>query len=160
MQKPSGSAELLKDPSYNKHTPISHLLPSPRKMQLLQILLTFTLFTLAYAIPQTPIGSSGSGDTGGTNSGDTGGSSAAASSATSGRQHFLPVITIEPRDAAADIHWVTMILVSSTSSTKSTATSSPASTASPKSAAAAPTLLPDWSVVGGLAVVVGGAVML
>ena len=159
MQKPSGLAELLKDPSYNKHTPISHPLPSPRKMQLLQILLTFTLFTLAYAIPQTPIGSSGSGDTGGTNSGDTGGSSAAASGASTGKQHLLPVI-IEPRDAAADIHCVTMVLVSSTSSTSSTATSSPASTASPKSAAAAPSLLPDWSVAGGLAVVVGGAVML
>lgn len=57
-------------------------------MQLLHILLTYTLFTLACAIPQTPIGSSGSGDTGGTNSG-TGGSNggdsgAASSSATLG----------------------------------------------------------------------------
>ena len=54
-------------------------------MQLLQILLTFTLFTFAYAIPQTPIGSSGSGDTGGTNSGDDAGSSAAASGASSSK---------------------------------------------------------------------------
>ena len=60
----------------------------PLRMRLIQFLFAFTLFALAYAIPQSPVGSSGSGDTGGTNSGDAVGSAAAASSASLGNQEF------------------------------------------------------------------------
>ena len=83
---PSGSATLLKEPPPTLlHIHISHSLPSPLTMQRLHYLLAFTLFTFVYAIPQSPVGSSGSGDTGGTNSGDAVGSAAAASSASQGR---------------------------------------------------------------------------
>ncbi len=51
-------------------------------MQLLKFLLAFTIFTFAYATPQSPVGSSGGGDSGSTNDGpgDAVGSSAVASS--------------------------------------------------------------------------------
>lgn len=60
-------------------------------MQLLQFVLAFTILTFASAIPQSPVGSSGSGDTGGTNSGDDEGSAAATSSATQCKYSSLPV---------------------------------------------------------------------
>ena len=133
-------------------------LPSPLKMQLPHIVLAFTLFAFAYAVPQSPVGSSGSGDTGGTNSGDTVGSGAAASSASSGKYYLLR-LSIGHDNNVTDICRVWIALTSSTSSKSSTATSSSAGTASTKSGATA-LLSPDWSVAGSLALVVGGAAML
>lgn len=54
-------------------------------MHLLKFLLAFTFFTFAYAIPQSPVGSSGGGDSGSSDSGsgDAVGSAAASSRATS-----------------------------------------------------------------------------
>lgn len=73
-------------------------------MQLLNFLLAFTLFTFTYAIPQSPVGSSGSGDAGGSGNdgpGDAVGSAAASSRATR-KQHPPPFNDHKFEEIAAD----------------------------------------------------------
>ena len=57
-------------------------------MQLFQFLLAFTLITFASAIPQSPVGSSGSGDSSSSNTGP--GDAVGSAAASSGKHDPLP----------------------------------------------------------------------